>query len=504
MWKRFFGALPLVVLALLCSAAPAPAQFLGYASPQTVTKNVLNNPDFTCDGSNNAYSVQNLGQSQHYVAYRFLSGPGQNIAVGIQGSMDTVNWLAISDVSSNQPTGAVTGSGYYPAIRVSVLCTGGGTVSINVNYSGTSVANGINAGVNDFGAYQKVLWQLDTAGDGHVGDITPTPYGNTSGVIYFQYTGAGPGASTIAVDCQTPTGLVSIMAATAVATTDGDVQTFIIPSLPCSEAIATYQPGGASASRTSSSYLFSKPGAPPSMGGPAANVNVTNNPLNVDCVAGCAGGGGTQDVNLLEVDGAPVSLGQAAAADSLPVVLASDQPAITVDQGVSNARSDPWSTGLDLVGGVGIALGQTAMVNSLPVVIAADQSPIDVNIASVPSTADPCADPFVVPASEFIAASAEVVSAVGGQTVYVCGFTLTFYDTAATVSSVAVVTGTGVTCTTGLTPKSGLATPAVNVPVTQNYARSGSVFVSGASEAVCVLFSSGTGNASGMLTYVQQ
>ena len=158
-------------------------------------------------------------------------------------------------------------------------CTGGGTISLRVNYSGTSVSSPVNAGVNDFGAYQKILWNQTGAGVGISGEITPTPYGNTSGIIFITYLGgAGPAGSTIALHCNVPGGSTNVLTATAIATTSALTQSFIIPSVPCSDAVAVYTPGGAGAGTITGSYLFAKPGAPPIMGGAAASVSVTNFP----------------------------------------------------------------------------------------------------------------------------------------------------------------------------------------------------------------------------------
>ena len=54
-------------------------------------------------------------------------------------------------------------------------------------------------------------------------------------------------------------------------------------------------------------------------------VSVTNNRLDVN-----VSGSGTSDTNLIEVGGAAISLGQDTMAASLPVVIASDQPSISV------------------------------------------------------------------------------------------------------------------------------------------------------------------------------
>lgn len=69
---------------------------------------------------------------------------------------------------------------------------------------------------------------------------------------------------------------------------------------------------------------------------------------------------GTQNVNLLQVGGASITLGTKTAAASLPVTLASDQGAITEN--------------LTQVGGAAISLGTKTASASLPVILASDQT----------------------------------------------------------------------------------------------------------------------------------
>ena len=105
--------------------------------------------------------------------------------------------------------------------------------------------------------------------------------------------------------------------------------------------------------------------------------------------------GGSFDVseNLAEVGGAPIALGQAAMAASLPVVIASNQTALPVSGTVAvsnfpasqpvsgtitaNQGGAPWSQNITEIGGSSVALGQALMAASLPVVMASDyvQSP---------------------------------------------------------------------------------------------------------------------------------
>lgn len=130
---------------------------------------------------------------------------------------------------------------------------------------------------------------------------------------------------------------------------------------------------------------------------------------------------GTGNVNLTQVGGAAIALGQTTMSASLPVVLASDQSNIVVVGTKTNNSAAPgannfgalpavattaaptYTTGnqvalstdtagslrvttvgtnavnLTQVGGSAIALGQTTMVSSLPVVIASNQSTLTVS-----------------------------------------------------------------------------------------------------------------------------
>ena len=92
----------------------------------------------------------------------------------------------------------------------------------------------------------------------------------------------------------------------------------------------------------------------------------TSNPLFVQFNTG------GEEVDIVKVNNVAISLAQKNMAASFPVVIASDQSAISVS---------PSEGTVDLVkvGGTGIAIGQGAMGASLPVVLASDQSRIDTN-----------------------------------------------------------------------------------------------------------------------------
>jgi hypothetical protein len=92
----------------------------------------------------------------------------------------------------------------------------------------------------------------------------------------------------------------------------------------------------------------------------------TSNPLFVQFNTG------GEEVDIVKVNNAAISLAQKNMAASFPVVIASDQSAINVSP--SEGEVD-----LTKVGGTAIAIGQAASGASLPVVLASDQSRIDTN-----------------------------------------------------------------------------------------------------------------------------
>lgn len=91
-------------------------------------------------------------------------------------------------------------------------------------------------------------------------------------------------------------------------------------------------------------------------------------------------------MDLLSVNGTTVSLGAQASAVSIPVVLATNQQALTavvsgtvsVVGTVSANQLGTWAVNLSQVGGTAIAIGSTTMASSMPVTIATDQASVSV------------------------------------------------------------------------------------------------------------------------------
>lgn len=101
----------------------------------------------------------------------------------------------------------------------------------------------------------------------------------------------------------------------------------------------------------------------------------------------------TGNTSLASIDTKTPTLGQKTMANSSPITIASDQSAIpvtqsgawavTANQGSANAT--PWNQNLSQVGGSAITLGQKTSANSIPVVLPSDQT-ITVTSSPLPAT----------------------------------------------------------------------------------------------------------------------
>lgn len=93
-----------------------------------------------------------------------------------------------------------------------------------------------------------------------------------------------------------------------------------------------------------------------------------------------------QSVNLTQIAGSGVTLGQKTMANSIPLVISSDQSSIPVSSTVTNfpgtqsvtQGTTPWVVNETQIGGAAYSLAQKTSANSAPVVLASDQSAIPV------------------------------------------------------------------------------------------------------------------------------
>lgn len=241
------------------------AQFLGYASPQTVQATLGTN--VPCTGSAQTFTTgaianfDNLGQTQHYA---YVKGTNiTNFGMQMFGVDAAGNQFLISDTATVSapligPFPLLAASGYFPNIQVVVTCFPAVTGTFTLNYSGTSATSN-----QIIGGYQ-VMQQDKTVSVGasagtNFNEIIQGPSANSFGQMVFKYGAAGPSGSSVQVNCLTAANVTNSSFVFALATTTG-VQVFDVPPSSCPIAFVQYNAGGASAATYSFDYLFIQPG----------------------------------------------------------------------------------------------------------------------------------------------------------------------------------------------------------------------------------------------------
>lgn len=265
---RKFLSLALFALALL--PCPARAQFIGFTSPQTVQQTLATN--LACTGALQNFTVNNAGQSAHFVYLNVISGLSTQGTMVLQGSADgTVgSFQNISETAALAGSGGVNpnaflvGSGYYQVVRVQVLC-GVGT-NFTLQYNGTSVTSGQLFGAQQITQYEKTIFQSAPANATTTfplsGKFQP-PFGSSAGFLRVSIVGAVTAGATVTVNCG---GILDVGTGSnplngfVLANTAGPSQIVPVPAAPCSQlAVQVIGAGGAGA--ISVDYIFSYPGS---------------------------------------------------------------------------------------------------------------------------------------------------------------------------------------------------------------------------------------------------
>jgi hypothetical protein len=316
------------LLVTLCLPQHSAAQFNGYYSPQTVQATLASNQH--CTNAFQAYvtgsvpGFDNLGQTQHYVTVSGITG-AQYLQVEIDGIDASGQSSRISDIldlagtySQSYRTGALVGTGYYPKIQVQVYCYPT-TATYNMSYSGTSSVPDITFGAYLAARIDKVVFSGadDTLNQF---ETLQTPFGNSAGTLYATYTTAFTTGGTLAVTCSTAGGSTYTAYTTTLAAATGQ-QSFVVPAGSCPFATLTYTHGTGGAGGTiTAEYVLTAPGefvsassvlGTVNQGSPASGANAwpvavtedtthtivdpgdaTNKAVRINCVTGCAGGGG--------------------------------------------------------------------------------------------------------------------------------------------------------------------------------------------------------------------
>lgn len=166
---------------------------------------------------------------------------------------------------------------------------------------------------------------------------------------------------------------------------------------------------------------------------------------------------------------------------------------------------------LGAVNGAAIALGQTTMAASLPVAIASNQSAVPVNnsqIGGAAVVADPCQQTAKLTVSINQTSNTQIFAGTASKKTYVCHI----HIVTATAQNVALVEGTGTVCATNIYGLAGGTTAATgwnfsaNSGIALGSGLASVITPSGDTNAtaanVCIL-QSGSGQLSGVITYVQ-
>ena len=238
--------------------AASRSQFLGYTSPQSVTQ-TLAAAGTACTGSNQSFSVSNLGQTQHFASV-LPSAAVTNMIVTIIGRDASLNNFTISDAaigSNNSVTAStVSGTGYFPVVFVQVLCNGG---TFTLSYTGTSSSPNVTSGAYLQTQIDKAIFFGIATNTSHGSPIFVPPFGSAYGKIIFSYLTAGIAGSTFQVNCSSGTTGGYISWTFALANTVAS-QVFQIPDSECTTVQGIYTSGGASANNFNTDYIFSVPG----------------------------------------------------------------------------------------------------------------------------------------------------------------------------------------------------------------------------------------------------
>lgn len=260
---RLYAVAMLAMLLVTVAASPARAQFIGYTSPQTVQQTLATN--IACTGAQQLFTVQNLGQNQHFATLSITSTATEVILMNMVG----VDASGLTNVISDTMVGAGTagistatlyGTGYFPIVRISVTCASAfGTFTLT--YSGTSANTPIING--NYQAAQQVKRALGSGAGTTISTTFQTPFGSSGALLRAHYNVAAVAASTITISCNSIGGAGSaqafIQATFALANNTLD-QSFKIPSGKCFSMTVQYNSGGASVGTINADVLFDQPG----------------------------------------------------------------------------------------------------------------------------------------------------------------------------------------------------------------------------------------------------
>jgi len=259
------AAIVLALLVLGCSARRAAAQFVGYTSPQTVQQTLATN--LACTGATQTFTTSNLGQTQH-VATASVTGTirfsMQFIALDNAGNQFPISDFANVVASPVNPNGILQAVGYFPVVKINVLCSPG-TGTFTLNYSGTSSSPVFSAGGYGAAQFDKTIFvnQSQTGTSPNVALSSPTL--NASGELIFLYSAAPTGSTgSLILTCATTEFALPFNTATSLNFSLANVNTiqvFPVPAVPCLFPSIQYSAPGTPNGTFNLEYVFHPLGA---------------------------------------------------------------------------------------------------------------------------------------------------------------------------------------------------------------------------------------------------
>lgn len=253
---KLTGAAVLIAVLCGCAARPAVAQTPVIIAPQQQT---LATAGTQCTGTAQNFLVNNRNQSLHIATAAGVSITSFQFV--IQGIDTAGNVFNLSDIG--QIGGSITGSGYFPTVRVQVTCLPATTGTFALSYSGGSSTALVNSGAFLSSLIDKLLFKGSAANVTQSIGPNATPFGSSSGKILFQYQTSSPSGNSLSVLCQgsSVTGSYVTFQFTLLANTS--VQQFTVPTAECPQYTVSYGPAGAG-NTFNAEYIFDPPGIAPS------------------------------------------------------------------------------------------------------------------------------------------------------------------------------------------------------------------------------------------------
>lgn len=259
--KSLLSVLALALTFAGCvSPHTAQAQFIGYTSPQTVQQQLGASPA-TCSNTAQDYTVNNLGQTEHYLTVT-ADGTSTQFTVNFYG-LD-VNGVRVNisdelDMAAGT-AGSLFAAGYYPKVVVEVVCQPN-TATYTLTYSGVWATPPAKTGNFLQTQIDKEIFNGISGNGGLTYSFIP-PFGSSAGELFFRFNSGNVAGSTISVTCASAPGgskaTATILAPASIANNTNQ-QNFQVSNFPCPIVSVHYVSGGSGA-LVYIAYVFGSPG----------------------------------------------------------------------------------------------------------------------------------------------------------------------------------------------------------------------------------------------------